>query len=97
MISLAFALAVATSPQPSAQDARDQLERAYQQSCAERAYGSYNDLCDQMRREIRAYKRAAAAERRGTNRTAAPPASPPPGAVRSTPEAVHLEPPAPPR
>ena len=81
---LSWVLAVATASAVSGAgdgDALQQLERVYQQSCAERAYGSYGDLCAEMKREIRAYRRTLAAER--SSPKAAPSVSPPdPGVSR---------------
>jgi hypothetical protein len=49
----------AAAPQKSALDqARENLENAeqiYAQSCSDRAYGSYDDLCDQISRQVHQY------------------------------------------
>lgn len=60
MISLLVALVLSAAPSQDVLEpgALEQLERVYQQSCAERSYGSYNEICDQMRAEIRSYRRA---------------------------------------
>lgn len=96
MKSLMVAIALASAQPPAGLDpkALEQLERVYQQSCAERAYGSYSDLCDQMRREVRAFRRASAAEK-GAPRSAPPPStratSPSVGPPSALAGAVRLE------
>jgi hypothetical protein len=55
-------LVAAGGPQeapPTAEEiktARENFERAqqvYRESCEERAYGAYDDLCDQLKKEVR--------------------------------------------
>lgn len=79
MIAWVLAAAAAAAQPADGAAALRQLELVYQQSCAERAYGSYGDMCEQMRREIRAYQRVLKAEaRKGTpaQAVAAAPAEP---------------------
>lgn len=61
MLSLILAAAVvAASPAPvsvppadDAQARMDELKLVYDQSCRQRAYGSYDDVCDNLRKQIR--------------------------------------------
>jgi|688.fasta_scaffold1025965_2 hypothetical protein len=60
MLSLILAAAVAVaSPTPvsappadDAQARMGELKQMYDQSCRQRAYGSYDDLCDNLRKQI---------------------------------------------
>ncbi|MEW6596721.1 MAG: hypothetical protein AB1429_04395 [Pseudomonadota bacterium] len=58
MLSLVLAAAVAAaapSPSPPADAAQariDELKQMYDQSCRQRAYGSYDDVCDNLRKQI---------------------------------------------
>jgi hypothetical protein len=60
MLSLILAAAVAAaSPAPAsappadtAQARMDELKLVYDQSCRQRAYGSYDDVCDNLRKQI---------------------------------------------
>lgn len=90
MMSLLVALMLVAAPSRNVLEpgALEQLERVYQQSCAERSYGSYNDMCDQMRGEIRSYRRAMTAERRSSRRPAATGGIAPASAAPVTPSAA---------
>jgi hypothetical protein len=80
--ALLLALTLQAADAPELAD----LRRAYEQSCVERAYGQFDDVCTQMSDQIRAYERdaarAAARQAREAARRppAAPPAPPPPAA-----------------
>ena len=60
MIAILAALALAAGPPPA--DAApeeptatlEQLKDLYDQSCASREYGAYDDMCDQLRQQVKA-------------------------------------------
>lgn len=80
-MSLALLLALALQSQPDPPQLAD-LKRAWQESCADRAYGAFDDVCTQMSDQIRAYERDArrAARRRDPPAPSAPAPSPAIGA-----------------
>ncbi len=47
---------VAKTPLQTAQDNLDQTQQIYTQSCGDRAYGAYDDLCEQLSTQIRQYR-----------------------------------------
>ena len=65
----AAAPAAASADPPELAD----LKRAWEQSCADRAYGTFDDVCTQMSDQIRAYERDL---RRAERRRPAPAAAP---------------------
>ena len=78
MIPLLAALALATqaagpaaAPDDGATDLAG-LQQVYDQSCAAREYGAYDDMCDQLRLQIKAERaRAERAAREAARRPAA--------------------------
>ena len=60
IVLLAAAALLTEDPGPANQ--LQGLEQVYAQSCANRAYGQYDDMCDQMQNQIR-HLRAEAAKR----------------------------------
>lgn len=50
------ASAVAPSPVDEAQANYDRVEQIYTQSCADRSYAAYDDLCDQLKSQVHAYR-----------------------------------------
>ncbi len=81
-MSLALLLALALQGPPDPPQLAD-LKRAWQESCGDRAYGTFDDVCTQMSDQIRAYEREARrdARRRGPPAVSAPPPTPPPGSA----------------
>ncbi len=77
---------------------RADLQALYDQSCAVRAYGSYDDMCAKLRQSIRVYERdqAKAARDRARNPHPAPPPaasatpSPSSGAAPAAPSSTAL-------
>lgn len=65
---LATAALAATAAQDDPQTSLQELQQVYQDSCAQRAYGSYDDVCEQLRFRVHAAEvavdRAAQAARR---------------------------------
>ena len=96
MIAILAALALAAAPPPAdaAPEAPaatlEQLNDLYDQSCASREYGAYDDMCDQLRQQVKAAQIEAdrTAQRKGeTPRAAAHPAPKTPAAAPATPAA----------
>jgi hypothetical protein len=79
MVILAMAAAVAASgaDDVAAKNKAD-LQRLYDQSCKVRAYGSYDEMCNKLRKRMKEFERdQAKAERdRGRTTAAASPAAP---------------------
>ena len=79
LFALLFALAstepaVAPAPEPpeaSTADKLDQVRLLYQKTCGERAYGSYDDLCNEMKAQISAYERDLRKEARDAEKAKA--------------------------
>jgi hypothetical protein len=46
----------AKSPVQVARDNLDQAQQIYTQSCGDRAYGAYDDLCEQLSIQLRQYR-----------------------------------------
>jgi hypothetical protein len=49
----------ATAAPPAASNAQDNYDRAaqiYAQTCDDRAYGAYDDLCDQLQKQLHQYR-----------------------------------------
>jgi hypothetical protein len=71
---LAAAALAASAAQDDAQATLDQLRQVYQDSCAQRAYGSYDDVCEQLGIQLHAAEvaadRAAQQAKRGKPRAA---------------------------
>ena len=86
MIGLLAAAAVLATPaadrDPQAQLA--DLEHLYQQSCGDRAYGSFNDVCRDMRDRIRTYRRQLLREARSRPAAPTPAVAPAPGGSSPT-------------
>lgn len=51
-VSVASPAPVSAPPADAAQARMDELKQLYDQSCRQRAYGSYDDLCDNLRKQI---------------------------------------------
>ncbi len=64
------AAAEASDPPESAAETLAGLQGVYAQSCVDRAYGSFDDICEQMALQIQAYRKKAAKEARAAGRTA---------------------------
>jgi hypothetical protein len=47
---------VARTPLQTARDNLDQAQQIYTQSCGDRAYGAYDDLCEQLSAQVRQYR-----------------------------------------
>jgi hypothetical protein len=82
MIPLALILALAsTEPTPAApapepppastSDKLDEVRLLYQKTCGDRAYGSYDDLCNEMKAQISAYERDLRKEARDAEKAKA--------------------------
>lgn len=67
MIAALAAAVLATAGDTGAERVAE-LRHMYQQSCEVRAYGSFDDLCDQLKRQMREAEKAqrAAARKRPT-------------------------------
>ena len=83
MLILMAALSLAaTEPPPAAEPADDPaatlegLQQIYDQSCAAREYGAFDDVCDQLRTQLRQARAEAARQAHG--RGAAPASHPAP-------------------
>jgi len=69
-------------PQPTStplSDARDNLDRAqaiYTQSCSDRSYGAYDDLCNQLAAQVKQYHIELDRLQRAADRESAPSARP---------------------
>ena len=76
-MSLALLLALALQGPPDPPQLAD-LKRAWQESCGDRAYGTFDDVCTQMSDQIRAYERDARreAQREAQRKTRGHPATP---------------------
>jgi len=88
LVILAMAAATATLAPDEAVAAKNRadLQSLYDQSCAVRAYGSYDDMCAKLRQSIKAYERdqaKAARDRARAPRSAPTPAPSPIGAAPS--------------
>ncbi|MEO6340097.1 MAG: hypothetical protein ABIO39_08680 [Caulobacteraceae bacterium] len=60
---------------------RADLQVLYDQSCAVRAYGSYDDMCNKLRQSIREYERDQAKAARERARAPKGPVAPSPAVV----------------
>jgi len=58
IVLLAAAALLAEAPTPA--DQLQGLEQVYAESCANRGYGQYDDMCDQMQNQIRRLRTEAA-------------------------------------
>jgi hypothetical protein len=47
---------VGKTPLQTARDNLDQAQQIYTQSCGDRAYGAYDDLCEQLSTQLRQYR-----------------------------------------
>lgn len=76
MIAILLAVSATVAPAPPAEtaDTLADLQHIYEQSCVSRAYGSFDDVCDGISRQIGAYKKQLARERRGGTARESPPA-----------------------
>ena len=63
---------------------RADLQVLYDQSCAVRAYGSYDDMCGKLRQSIREYERDQAKAARERARAPRPAPTPTPAAAPAT-------------
>lgn len=75
MIALVAAAALAAAsagPQTSAQTL-DSLERMYQQSCSVKAYGSYDDICNGLRKQMKEAQKRQKKEAQAQAKTEAAP------------------------
>jgi hypothetical protein len=68
----AMAAAQAAQPAQSPAQTMEALQTMYEQSCQVRAYGSYDDLCNTLRKQINNAKRE---QSRAKSKPQAPPAS----------------------
>jgi hypothetical protein len=68
--------ATAPEPEPTNGEHLARLKVLYDQSCGNREYGSYDDLCENLRNQIRDYQRKVEREARA-------PKPPPPKATLS--------------
>jgi hypothetical protein len=83
MVILAMAAAVtASGADDVAAKNKADLQMLYDQSCKVRAYGSYDDMCNKLRKRIKEFERDQARADRDRSRTAA---APPPAAPVETP------------
>jgi hypothetical protein len=95
MIALAVAAALAAAPAPpTAQETAktmDALELMYQQSCSVKAYGSYDDVCNGLRKQMKEaqkrYKKAMASDRAASRAAPAPQIEPATAAASTAPAA----------
>ena len=104
MLLMLAVLTLAAAEPPAASAADDPptdasgLQQMYDQSCAAREYGAYDDLCDQLSQQLKAIRvqadrearRRAAGARRHPRPTPAPSAT---SAVRTEPAASSTPPP----
>jgi hypothetical protein len=89
MLALFAAAAVAAAPAPIDQMA--DLERMYQQSCSVKAYGSYDDLCSGLRKQMKEAQKRQKKVQAQQARLAAR-AEPAPSAPTSPPPALGFSP-----
>ena len=75
---LAAAAAVATAAPEDTEKQLRAVQSMYQQSCQVKAYGSYDDICNLLKKQL---KEAERAHKRSTSRRAAAPPPPQPVAV----------------
>ena len=59
----------ADPPERSIAEKLNDLKVLYDQSCGAREYGSYDDLCDGLTRQIKDYKRSIARDENASKRT----------------------------
>lgn len=76
MIALFAAAAVATAAPQSAAAQMDALNHMYQQSCSVKAYGSYDDICSGLRKQMKEAQKRLKKEARA-EASAPPPKSQP--------------------
>ena len=88
ILAMAAATAAISPDDAAAAKNRADLQMLYDQSCAVRAYGSYDDMCNKLSQSIKAYDRdqAKLARERARNPRPAPPPAPAP-AVAAAPTA----------
>jgi 3-oxoacyl-ACP reductase-like protein len=55
-IAAPVAAPVAAQAASNAKDDYDRVAQIYAQTCDDRAYGSYDDLCDQLQKQLRQYR-----------------------------------------
>ena len=91
ILAMAAATATLSPEEAAAAKNRADLQMMYDQSCAVRAYGSYDDMCAKLAQSIKVYDRdqaKLARERARNPRLAPPPASAPaPDPVAAAPAA----------
>ncbi|HTI67830.1 MAG TPA: hypothetical protein VL460_09850 [Caulobacteraceae bacterium] len=73
MIVLAAAAAAALASAQTPAQTVESLERMYQQSCSVKAYGSYDDICNGLRKQMRDAEKRFKQEARAQEREAARP------------------------
>ena len=80
MLLAVLALLAADPPEASTADKLGEVKLIYEKTCRQRAYGAYDDLCDNLKRQIRDYekdlKREAAEKAAGTAKPTPKPPSP---------------------
>lgn len=57
MLLAVLALLAADPPEASTTDKLADVKLVYEKTCRERAYGAYDDLCDNLKRQIRDYEK----------------------------------------
>ena len=91
LVILAMAAATATlSVDETAAKNRADLQVLYDQSCAVRAYGSYDDMCNKLRQSIKTFERDQAKAARERARNPPPPPSSGPAPSAPSPTALSL-------
>ncbi|OYX35449.1 MAG: hypothetical protein B7Y99_03630 [Caulobacterales bacterium 32-69-10] len=72
MIAAAFAAALASATPQDAAAQLEQLDHMYQQSCSVKAYGSYDDICNGLKKQMKQAQKRLKQEVRDQARNTAP-------------------------
>ena len=72
MIALAAAAALAAASPTDAATQLEQLDHMYQQSCSVKAYGSYDDICNGLKKQMKEAQKRLKQEIRDQARNPAP-------------------------
>jgi hypothetical protein len=84
MIALALAAAVSSAQPQDAATQLEQLDHMYQQSCSVKAYGSYDDICNGLKKQMKEAQKRLKQEVRDQARNTAPSPQPTSGSTPTT-------------